>query len=72
MNEFKNDWLQHPSTKDLVKVLRGLIVEAKDQWAAGVFTAESSEGTAQKNARALGAVDVCEQIVEYILSKEES
>jgi len=40
-----------------------------EDWAAGIFTAESAEGTAQKNAVALGQLQVFEDLLT--LTEEE-
>ena len=35
-----------------------------EQWSQGQFTSESTEGTAQMNAKALGAVQLIEELLE--------
>lgn len=58
----KADWKTHPVTKEFFKEL-GIAREAiLEEWAAGGYTEESSEGTAQKNACALGNLQMIEQI----------
>ncbi len=56
----------------LEKVLKEL-EETREQilesWAGGIFTAETAEGTVQKNAEALGKIQMLEYI--YAILKEK-
>ena len=56
-------WLDHPATKALQSVLRSWKEGVKDQWAAGAFTDMSQFGTAILNAKAIGAVQIIDQII---------
>lgn len=49
-----SEWLQHPVTVAYRRHMTERLREIQDEWAAGVYTSESSEGTAQRNAVALG------------------
>lgn len=53
--EMFDDWLQHPVTEMLRAVVAPNLRKAlHEAWEAGNLTAESVEGTAQLNARAIG------------------
>ena len=69
--QYKQEWLQHDITKDLIKELKDIITTLKDEWAAGGFTAESAEGTVQRNAKAIGQVEALESALEFITSVVE-
>ena len=62
-----SEWMQHPVTSAFFKHLRHLQGTIQDDWAAGIYTSESSEGTAQKNAVALGQY----RLIEDLLSTNE-
>lgn len=47
-------WLNHPITAELLKTLDNDFEALKQAWALGFFTAESKDGTIQKNAKNLG------------------
>lgn len=64
-----NEWLQHPVTVAFREHLASLKERIKEDWAAGFFTDESSEGTAQKNAVALGQHQLLEDL---LLTDEEN
>lgn len=69
--QYKQEWLQHDITKDLIKELKDIITTLKDEWASGAFTAESAEGTVQRNAKAIGQVEALESTLEFITSVAE-
>jgi hypothetical protein len=58
-----NDWLQHPVTEKYREYLRKLRVDIMENWASGQYTAESAEGTAQKNAVGLGQLQLVEDLL---------
>ena len=58
--EFK-EWLEHPATKALHRILRGWQSDLKEQWASGAFTDQSQFGTAISNAKAIGNCEVIER-----------
>lgn len=62
-----SEWLQHPVTVAYRKGLIAMKGAIQNDWAAGVYTAESSEGTAQRNAVALGQF----RLLEDLLSLDE-
>ena len=49
-----NEWLGHPVTEIYRGYLKELLLKIMEDWASGIYTDESAEGTAQKNAVALG------------------
>lgn len=58
-----DDWMQHPVTEMFRKHLKTMMDGITEDWANGIFTAESSEGTAQLNAAALGQVRLIHDIL---------
>jgi hypothetical protein len=63
------EWLGHPVTQIFREYMQELLVSIRDDWAAGVYTDPSAEGTAQKNAVALGQY---RQIEDLLNVDEES
>ena len=68
--ESRNEWLQDEYTIELRHLIEGEMARLQREWAAGVHTAETSEGTAQKNAVALGQYRTYEDVLE-LLQKED-
>ncbi len=64
--EEKNNWLNHPITKSLLLTLKGDYLDHHSAWESGAFTSESSEGTSQQNAKALGALEAIRLLANYI------
>lgn len=64
-----DDWLAHPVTVALNRFLRNQRQELMERWSSGHFTAETSEGTAQLNAKALGEMEAIQQFID--LSPEQ-
>lgn len=58
-----NQWQEHPVTQALLGVLALWKESVKEQWAAGSFTDMSQFGTAILNAKAIGAVQMIDQII---------
>lgn len=71
MMESRNEWLQHEQTIRLRRVIEGYMVGLQREWAAGVHTADTSEGTAQKNAVALGQYRTYEDVLELLKEDED-
>lgn len=65
-NEEKRQWQGHPCTEALILTLRGDYLDHHSFWEGGEFTSENAEGTAQKNAKALGTLEAIRLIAEYI------
>lgn len=63
--EIKN-WLDHPCTRALRLTLNGDYIDYHQNWENGGFTKETSEGTAQLNSKALGAIEAIKLISEYM------
>jgi hypothetical protein len=63
------EWMQHPVTEKYREYLGKLRLEIMENWAAGMYTSESSEGTAQKNAVGLGQLQLLEDLLN--LTHEE-
>lgn len=53
----------------LNRFLRNQRQELMERWSSGHFTAETSEGTAQLNAKALGEMEAIQQFID--LSPEQ-
>lgn len=71
--EFK-EWREHPVTVQFLKYLSGKREELKENWATGGFTGPSLEETAIRNAGAVGAVSVLDEIISLdatFLSEDE-
>jgi hypothetical protein len=51
------NWKEHPITLYLIKTLEADKLDIMEAWGNGQFLAESSEGTSQKNAKALGMLE---------------
>ena len=59
-----NAWVSLPVTQAYRSFLRELIRIAQQQWAEGVYTDGSVEGTAQLNAKAIGSVRTLGDLVD--------
>jgi hypothetical protein len=59
-------WIKHPCTQSLLLTLQGDYLDHHQAWEAGMFTADGAEGTAQQNAKALGAIDAVRLIATHI------
>jgi hypothetical protein len=59
-------WANHPITKSLKQTLYGDMAGYFESWLNGEFTGKNSDETAQKNAKALGAVDAVEAILTWL------
>jgi len=62
----KRQWQEHPCTQALMLTLKGDYLDHHSVWERGGFTAESVEGTAQMNSKALGSLEAIRLIAEYI------
>jgi hypothetical protein len=58
-----SEWLLQPMTVAYMSYLKELKRSTMEDWAAGLYTAESAEGTAQKNAVALGQIRLIEDLL---------
>lgn len=63
VNKMFQEWKSLPQTEAFFRHLKGLRQDLLEAWSDGTFTAESVEGTAQLNAKALGYVEMIDQIV---------
>lgn len=59
-------WKQHPVTEAFIAVLDGRKRTLQDSWSAGQFTGNSTDETAQMNAKAIGQVQMLEDILQSI------
>lgn len=59
-------WYRHPITQALRFSLMGDFMGLYDSWGNGEFTKESSDGTVQANAKALGQVQAIESMIDWI------
>ena len=62
-------WRYHACTKALLFSLLHSEMVYMENWSKGAFTSESADGTAQQNAKALGALEAISIMKQYI--KEE-
>lgn len=60
------DWLGHPVSKVFLTALRQERESVMEAWAAGVFTEQTVDGSAQLNSRALGEVQILHELVEFL------
>ena len=60
------EWYRHPATQRMWDIMKARRSALQESWAAGAFTHESTEGTAQQNAKALGKVQQLEELMELI------
>lgn len=65
------EWKTHQVTKEWFKYLKRLREDVKEAWSNGVFTGESSEATAQLNAKALGKIQMLSDLIESDFLTEE-
>jgi len=57
------EWKHHPETKRLHNYLKRISGELMEAWANGQYTTESTEGTAQLNAKAIGKYEAISEIL---------
>lgn len=66
------EWLNHQCTLELQQRLKEEYDTIVDMWANGAFTNESSDGTAQANAEALGRVKAISAFLDMMEEIKES
>lgn len=59
-------WRKHPATEELVNRLLETVEERRKMWGRGVFTHESVEATAMRNAQEIAYVQAIEAVVDAI------
>jgi hypothetical protein len=59
-----DEWKSHPVTQDFFKAMRNRKDELLEDWVRGSYTTESVDGTAQRNALALGRVHMLTDLLE--------
>lgn len=62
----KAEWYRNPVTQELLKELRETVQETKDNWEAGIYVGESLEQGALQNAKALGGLQVLNEVIGVI------
>lgn len=65
------NWKSHSLTKALLWMLTYSEMRYHNEWVNGSFTTESAYGTAQANAKALGALEHIKLMKQYILEEIE-
>lgn len=67
------EWAAHPVTQRFLQTLRESRQETLESWAREAYIGETAEQSGHRNAKALGGIDVLDQIIERIedYSKEE-
>lgn len=58
------EWKLHPSTQEWFKFLGALEHEIKEEWARSTYVGESADETIQRNAAALGSINVLKRLQE--------
>lgn len=53
-------------TEELLSLLKGSRQETLDNWAKGFYVGDSVEQGTLRNAKALGGVDVLDQVIERL------
>jgi len=66
MSDYRDEWLSHDETIRMKKKLQEDLQGMLNGWMNGYFTTESIEGTAQKNAEALGKVQAIQDMLDYL------
>ena len=69
------EWKLHPVTKRFRQFLKGQLEELQQQWVEGNFTSDTSDATAQINARSIGKAQNLVDIIELsseILNEENA
>jgi len=64
-----DQWRHHPCTKALIWSLTYGELKYVEAWRDSAWTVDSAEGTAQLNAKALGAVEAYGIMKKYILEE---
>lgn len=59
-------WTEHPVTKSLGRILLGDYMSIQEEWTNGVYTTDTCEGTAMKNAKALGEQQTISNVLELL------
>lgn len=66
MSTLNHEWKQHEQTRDYVSRLKTAIVEAQENWAGGLYTHATADGTLQKNSEMIGFIMGLRQAIELI------
>ena len=69
MQDLYNDWLAHPVTVRLRRLLLQNRESLKEAWASASFSAETTEKTALLSANALGQCEVLQTILNLELEQ---
>jgi hypothetical protein len=64
--EDRSQWFDNPVTQSFLKDLRDTIQETQNAWAREVFVGSTLEQSALMNAKALGGLDLLNQVIERI------
>jgi len=63
----REEWWQHPVTREFLQKLRDEREETKERWATqAFFDPEDSEKSARLNAYALAGIDVLGQVIDLV------
>lgn len=65
------EWQTSKVTQDFITALKSDRDNILDNWASGQYTAETSEGTAQLNASALGQVRALDDVIVAFMTFHE-
>lgn len=65
MNSYEwDEWKRHPVTQEFMDYLKNLREKAKEEWAVGSYVGGLDSETLQRNAAALGHVDLLKALLE--------
>lgn len=62
----RQEWLSHPVTQEFLQLLRESRKETLEIWATEGYIGDTAEQSAMRNAKALGGVQVLQDIIEKI------
>lgn len=62
----RQEWHSHPVTKEFLALLRESRKETLETWSREGYIGDSAEQSAQRNAKALGGVQVLQQVIDQI------
>lgn len=68
----RQEWEQHPVTKELLKQLRTSRQDTMEAWASEAFMGKSNDECAVQNAAALGGVRVLDELITQIELLQDS
>ena len=65
------EWVQNPVTKEFFEFLNRSREKIKEEWALSIYTGASDVETLQRNAAAIGQVNLLKELVEIEFERLE-